>query len=245
MKLTVLGAAGSYPTAVEPGSGFLLEADGARIVLDLGPGTLPRLLDEVPIHAVDAVVVTHGHADHSADLLAWYHLARHGIPPRSSVPLLAPTDVVDRVGAFLKKGAEELGMVFDHRPAGPGSTETVAGVSLTFGAVVHPVPAIAVRVDAAGKSMVYTGDTAPSADVVELAGGCDLLVCEATLVDETVPGIHCSAEDAGAMARDAGVGALLLTHLRPDQDSDAAIEAANREFEGPVGVAKAGLTRSI
>lgn len=245
MRLTVLGAAGSYPTSTEPGSGFLVEADGVRVVLDLGPGTFPRLADEIPIHAVDAIVVTHGHADHAADLLAWYHASRHGIPPRASVPLFAPGEVIERVRGFLKKGPEELAMVFDHREVDPGDEASVAGVALSFGAVVHTVPAVSVRVDSSGKSLVYTGDTAPSADVVDLSRGSDLLVCEATLVDETVPGIHCSAEDAGAMAKDAEVGALLLTHLRPDQDREEAIAAAGREFGGPIAVAEAGLTRSI
>lgn len=245
MRLTVLGAAGSYPTAIEPGAGFLVETDTARIVLDLGPGTFRELAARLPIHAVDAIVISHGHADHCADLLAWYHAARYGVTPRAAVPLFAPDDVVERVGAFLRKDPEEVGLVFDHRPVEPGSRGSVAGVDLRFGAVDHPVPAVATRLEADGRSVLYTGDTAPTPAVVELGAGVDLFVCEATALTDPMPGLHCDVESAASMALEAGAGALLLTHLLEDVDHGEAIAIASATFDGLVSIARSGLSLSI
>lgn len=245
MDVTVLGAAGSYPTAAQPASGFLVVAGGARVVLDLGPGTFRELVARVPIHAVDAIVISHGHADHAADLLAWYHAARYGATPRAAVPLLAPDGVVERVGAFLGHTSDELALVFDHRRVEPGSTDVVAGVDLAFGSVAHSVPSVAVRVTVDGRSLVYSGDTGMHPPLARFAHGTDLFVCEATTLDEPVPGQHCDAADAGAMAADADVGALLLTHLREDVDPEAAIARARTRYDGPVAVARSGLTHPI
>lgn len=245
MRLTVLGAAGSYPTAAEPGAGFLVETAGARLVLDFGPGTFAELAARLPIHAIDALVVSHGHADHAADLLAWYHAARYGVMPRAAIPLFAPDDVVERVGAFLRKDAEELGLVFDHHPVVPGTTGSVAGVELRFGSVAHPVPAVATRLEAGGRSLLYSGDTGPCAAVVELGAGVDLFVCEATTLTDPVAGLHCDVESAAAMAAEAGAGSLLLTHLREDVDHAEAVAIASATFGGLVSVARSGLSLSI
>jgi ribonuclease BN (tRNA processing enzyme) len=241
-ELVVLGSAGSYPTRGNPGSGYVVTLGGATIVLDLGPGSFGALVDLVPIHAVDAVVVTHRHADHAADLLAWYHAARHGLAPRSAVPLFAPPDVLERVGAFLGKDAGELAVVFDQRAVDRGAS--VLGARLEFAVASHSVPAVSVRVEARGSVVVYSGDTAPNDRLAGLAVGADLLLCEATALRGPVPG-HCGADEAGTIARDGEVGHLVLTHLREDVDAAEAIAAASEAFDGPVAVAEPGLRLPI
>lgn len=240
--LVVLGSAGSYQTVGSPGSGYVVRVAGTTIVLDLGPGTFGALLGTVPIHAVDAVVVTHGHADHASDLLAWFHAARHGIVPRSAVPLFAPKDVLERVGGFLRKGPAELAVVFESRAV--GESASVVGVRLSFVAADHGVPAVSVRVEGGGTSVVYSGDTAPNDRLVSLASDADLFLCEASVVQGPVAG-HCGADEAGAMADRAGARRLVLTHLREDVDADEAVAAAGEAFDGPVEVAEAGRTLSI
>ena len=241
-ELVVLGSSGSAPSTAGPASGYLVRIGGATVVLDLGPGTFGRLLAEVPIHGVDAVVVSHGHADHAADLVAWYHAARYGLTPRAAVPLLAPVDVLDRVGSFLRKGPDEVGLVFDRRPVDvPGS---VVGAAVSFAEARHGVPAISVRLESEGRSLVYSGDTAPNPGLLDLAGGADVLLCEATAAVGPVDG-HMGADEAGELARRAGVGRLVLTHLREGVEPAGAVAAAGSAFDGPVSLAEPGLRLPI
>lgn len=245
MHLTVLGAAGTHPSASEPCSGYLLEAGGRQIVLDLGPGTFGRLLGLLPIHAVDAIVVSHGHPDHCADLLAWYHTARYAAAPRASVPLLTPPEVVDRLAGFLLDPKDNLHLAFDHQPVRAGSHASVGEVEISFGSVVHPVPAVATRIEYGGRSVVYTGDTAPSGALSAFAQGCDLFICDATTLSDPIEGVHCDVAEAAAMAAEAGVGSLLLTHVRPGEDLERMVAVARSIYDGPVDVARSGLTLTI
>ncbi len=176
-------------------------------------------------------------------MLAWYHTARHSRTPRAAVPLYAPDGVVERLAGFFSP--EGLALVFDHRPAAPGEAVRVGSVTVRFGSVVHPVPAVAVRLEGGGGSLVYSGDTAFSDDLIELARGCDVFVCEATTARDAVEGVHCDAVDAATMAAEAGVGRLVLTHLLPGEDPDELLRLAGGVFDGPVDVARSGRRWSV
>jgi ribonuclease BN (tRNA processing enzyme) len=110
-RLTVLGSCGAWPETGRACSGYLLEHDGYRVVLDLGYGTLPRLLAHCPGGSVDAVVITHEHPDHCVDLSGLFRLRFFGQAPR--IPLLCTAGVLDRVGGLEPRG--DLRAVFDVR----------------------------------------------------------------------------------------------------------------------------------
>ncbi len=240
MLLRVLGSSGTYPSKGAPASGFLLEHDGTRIVMDLGPGAFTALSGASAIDQVDALMISHGHLDHCADLLAWYHAGRYGVVRRPPISAYAPSGVFDRVQAFVQHSDEEMKMVFDHHLVGPGSATGVGDMGLRFSDATHPVPTVATRVMAEGSSIVYTGDTGWSDDVVELAKGADTLLCDATTLENFMPNVHCTPEVAGRMAAKAGVDRLLLTHLREDVETDRAIDQAAKVFAGPISVVRAG-----
>ena len=95
--LTVLGSSAAYPTQAHACSGFLIDWDGYRIVLDLGYGTLPRLLAHLPGALVDAVVISHEHPDHCIDLHGLFRIRRYGPSSSTRLPVYCPRGVVDRL----------------------------------------------------------------------------------------------------------------------------------------------------
>ncbi len=240
MLLRVLGSSGTYPSKGAPASGFLLEHSTTSILMDLGPGAFTAFSGESSIDAVDALMISHGHLDHCADLLAWYHAGRYGVVRRPPIRAYAPDGVFDRVQAFVRHSDAEMEMVFDHHLVGPGDATGVGDIALRFAEAVHPVPTVATRATAHGTSIVYSGDTGWSDDVVELARGADVFLCDATTLEDFMPDVHCTPEVAGRMAAKAGVERLLLTHLREDVESDRAIDQAAKVFAGPISVVRAG-----
>jgi ribonuclease BN (tRNA processing enzyme) len=243
MRLTVLGSCGAWPEAGGACSGYLVEHDGFRLVLDLGYATVPRLLGHVRAHQVDAVYLTHGHPDHCADvnpLLRARALTDDEVPP---LPLYAPPGALDPVLALDRPGMLER--AYDLREFTPGDGYEIGPFRVATRALPHWVPNAGVRLSAGGATLAYTGDCGPSPDLVDLARGVDLLIAEATYVDEvtdTDPRYLSSARQAGDAAERAGVGRLLLTHLWPGTDPVAAQAAAAARYRGAIAVATPGMS---
>ena len=100
MRMTVLGGCGAWPAAGQACSGYLVEHDGFRVLVDPGYAVVPRLLELVAAEDVDAVLLSHGHPDHCADLnpLLRARVLRDGAAPRRRAPARAAADSGRRSG---------------------------------------------------------------------------------------------------------------------------------------------------
>ena len=242
MLLTVLGSSGTYPTPENPASGYLVTA-GTTVMLDCGPGTFPALLERGVVP--DGVVLSHGHGDHCLDLLPLFNYLRFTRPDVRGVPLLAPRGVVDSLAAFVGAGVDHPFFdVFAPRVVVPGESHRLGDLDFEFGEAVHPVPALCTKVTADGVSLVYSGDTGPGGDLVELAAGSDVLLCEATHQgpppSDRFP-YHLHAGEAGEIAVVTEVGRLIVTHVSPTLDPSVSVREAAAVFEGRVDHAAPGM----
>jgi len=242
VRLTVLGGCGAWPAAGQACSGYLVEHDGFRLLIDPGYATLPRLLGYVQAEQVDAVLVTHRHPDHCADLSPLLRARTLRDDPAAPLPVYALPGAVDAVLALDGPGTLDDACVL--RTFEAGDRFEVGPVDVETRLLPHFVPNAGVRLTAGAHVMTYTGDTGPSPGVVALARGADLFLAEATFVEQ-VPERSAqylsSARDAGRSASEAAVGHLVLTHLRPGTDPSASEEAAKRAFDGTIQVAGGGL----
>lgn len=242
MKLTVLGGAGGWPPASQACSGYLIEHDGYRLLVDPGYATLPRLLEIVPAEAIDAVLISHGHPDHVADLNPLLRARSMRDDPPPSLPAYALPDALRPVLALDQ--VEALRHACDVREFEAGASFSIGPLAIESRLLPHFVPNAGLRISADRRSITYTGDAGPSDDLVELARGTDLLLAEATYI-ETVPAASSgqlnSALEVGQQASRAGAARLLLTHLWPGTVPEAARAAAARSFSDWIGVAAAGV----
>jgi ribonuclease BN (tRNA processing enzyme) len=244
MKLTVLGCSGSVPGPESPASGYLLEAEGYRLVLDLGHGTFGSLQRFVDPADVDAIVVTHLHADHCIDLTAYIVALRYGGPGYRAkdvddrITLVGPAGTRDRLEAAYDPYARKLGLheLFGFTTPTDGA---LGPFDMSYALMNHPVPTTAVRVSYGGRSLVYSGDTGECDDLVRLARGADVLLCEASVGpdDEYVPDLHLTGRQAGEHAARADVERLIVTHVPPWVSRDVAAEDAASAFDGPIELA--------
>src|ERR671914_511105 len=243
--MTVLGACGAWPAAGQACSGFLVEQDDFRLVLDLGYATLPRLLQHVPADQVDAVVITHRHPDHCADLSP---LLRARFFPGTGALPLAVYSLPGAVDAVLALDSPTMMANIETHDLAPDSRVLIGPFVVETKMLPHFVPNLGLRVSAGEAVLTYTGDSGPCSEVVDLARESNLMIAEATFVgrvpDDAV-GHLSSAEQAGQQAREAHVARLLLTHLWPDTDPSAAQSAATNSFDGPVEVAMTGLVENV
>lgn len=254
MRLTIVGCSGSYPGPESPASCYLLEAEEAgrtwRILLDLGNGALGQLHRHTDPLGIDAVFLSHLHADHCLDLCGYYVMRKyHPTGAQPQIPVWGPAGT-----------AERMARAYD-LPVDPGMTEEFAfhaygdgGGVVELGPfrvearrVVHPVAAYALRVTAGGRTLVYSGDTGPCPELDEVAVGADLLLAEASFRsgDDNPPELHMTGADCGRTASHAGAGRLVLTHVPPWHDPADAEAEARAEWSGPVELARAGATYDI
>lgn len=239
-RLVVLGASGGRPTAGQACSGFLLDCDGVRLVLDLGYATLPQLLTHVPAGDVDAVIITHEHPDHCVDLHGLFRVRRYTCPHAPRLPLYCPPGVLDRLAGL--EPDVELGDLFDVRPL-PGEYD-LGAFRLVAEPLPHYVPTVGVRLTGDDLVIAYATDTGPHETLAEIGRDADLYVVDATErpgETETTDRNLLTAAEAGAWARRAGARRLLLTHLWPGTDPAASAARAAQAFRGPVDVAAQGM----
>lgn len=247
--LTVLGSAGGTPTRTNPASGYLVESGDAGFWLDAGTGTFMELARHTDPGALSGVVLSHIHVDHCTDVFGLYGYLAFGPSGIVPVPVFAPTGAAVHLSAFARAGEEHVfHTVLDLVDVEPGFEVTIGDVSITFGRAVHPVPALVTRFDTPSGSLVYSGDTGPGSDLVELASGTDVLLCEATIAGErstqSYP-YHLTAGEAGRIAAEADVSSLIITHLASGVDADQALYEAATGFRGPINLARPGSTFTI
>ncbi|MFE1319351.1 MBL fold metallo-hydrolase [Kitasatospora phosalacinea] len=250
MKLTVVGCSGSFPSVDSPCSSYLVEHDGYRLVVDLGNGALGALQKYTGLYEVDAVLISHLHADHCVDLCA-YWVARNyrveGCP--DPLPVHGPSGTAGRLARAYDM-PEKPGMteVFDFRDLTDGARLELGPFTVTAALVNHlDCEAYGFRIEAGGRSLVYSGDTGVCPELVELARGTDLFLCEAAYTDgkETFDSIHLNGTQAGEHAADAGAARLVLTHVPPWTDAERNRADAAAVFAGPVELARAGAVYEL
>ena len=248
MRMTVVGCAGSFPGPDSAASCYLIEADGFRLVLDLGNGALGPLQRYCGLDDVDAVCLSHQHADHCIDMCG-YMVARmhHPCGPRPRLPVYAPARTGERLtrAVGLEPGT---GMTdaFDFVTLAPGTIE-IGPLRVTTARMNHPVETFGFRLEHAGRVLAYSADTGPCDELPVLASGADVLLCEASfLAGPGLPAdLHLTARQAGEHAARAGAGELVLTHLVAWNDTGATLEEAAAAFGGELSVAAPGQFRVV
>lgn len=227
-----------------------MESRGTRIGVDLGNGTLGPLQRHVDPFALDALLLTHLHADHCADVatlavLRRYHTNPPYDPRRRRLPVYAPEGAAERLAALYATSVAELpetdlGDVFEFRSLSAVPIR-VGEFEITPVPVAHVCPAWGFRIRANDAVLAYTGDTGPCPGLTELAAEADALLAEASWPHSTdVPdGVHLSGTQAGRLARESVARRLLLTHLQPWTDRDVIMGEATTEFTGPVELVQA------
>jgi ribonuclease BN (tRNA processing enzyme) len=241
MRLTVLGCAGSFPGPDSACSAYLVEAEGFRLMLDFGTGSLSALQRYGSLRGVDAIVLTHLHADHVLDACSYVVVRRYAPDgPYPVLPVYAPAGASERLAAAYGEGP--LDDVYSFHAIRPGPFE-LGPLRITAERVNHPVETFGLRLEHGGRVLAYSADTAPCDALCRLAQDADLFLCEASYVDgeENPPGLHMTGRDAGQAASKANAQRLVLTHLVAAWGSEAlAHGAASSVFAGPVEIARVG-----
>ncbi|NMA91723.1 MAG: MBL fold metallo-hydrolase [Firmicutes bacterium] len=231
MHLTVIGCYGPYPPAGGACSGYLLEKDEFKILIDCGSGVLSRLQNFVSLWELDALVLSHLHGDHTSDLT----VLRYALDAASSrglrtepLPLYAPPEPKEKFERLRYK--DTLRII----PLKAGRPLQIGPFKFDFLSTVHSMLCLAMRIESEHSTLVYTGDSEYFPLMAEFAHGADLFLCEANLPEEPedrrrAPN-HTSASQAGLLAASADVGRLILTHLPPGEDLAKLQEEARKHF---------------
>jgi ribonuclease BN (tRNA processing enzyme) len=214
--LRIIGSSPAWPNPGGANAGYLVESNGARLLLDCGPGVLSRLRRD-DLLPVDAVVVSHLHLDHWGDLVPWAWLNLRAGPGSRPALWLQPDGAAELAAFGARFGHRRMfEEAFELRAFAPREPFAAAGFGLEPLAVEHfGLPAFGFRVRSGGATLAYSGDTAPCPALAELARGADLFLCEATLAsgdEDSRPRGHLSADEALAV----GAERIVLTH-RPSE----------------------------
>lgn len=248
MRLTVLGCAGSFPGPESACSAYLVEADGFRLLIDFGTGSLSALQRYANLAAVDAILLTHLHCDHILDAVGYIVVRRYAPDgPYPALPVYAPAGAPDRIAAAYSQDEGGVDDVYTFYGLQPGSFP-IGPFTVTVDRVNHPVETYGVRLEHDGRALCYSSDTAPCDSLLRLAHGVDLFLCEASYLDgvDNPPDLHLTGREAGEIATKAEVGQLLLTHLVPAWGSEAmTYDAATAAFAGPIEIVRPGASYQI
>lgn len=249
-SLTVLGCRACAPADYSAASGYLLEFDGKRVLLDSGPGIVQALANRNLIHSLDAVIVSHGHGDHCADVIALAY-ARSFPEPDKSIPLYGPTGIKPVIDGLDKLfGVPTMPImtdpVRDRMPLyeiDPGSTFDVLGLRVETIAAKHPIPTLSFKFSDFG--LVYTADTALTDDLQRLSRGAKVMLTEATYVTTEGKDVethgHMGGKEVGVLSRNCDVESVILTHLTDWSDAGRTIAEVVKEYDGPLDLARPGM----
>ena len=230
-------------------SSYLVRSSVTGVLLDIGPGAVGKLQLATDPSRLDAIVISHMHADHFLDLVPLRYGLKYGrAPSERRVPLWLPPGgraVLAELANLASHGAhpdffDDVYLVDEYDPAQPLE---IGDLHLSFCRTRHYIAAFAVRAERNGASITYSADTAPCDAVVEQARNTSVFLCEAALGLDSEEGErgHCSAYEAGEMAHRAGADRLVLTHYQAMFVVDDLVAEAERVFRGPIVAAQDGV----
>jgi ribonuclease BN (tRNA processing enzyme) len=251
VRITVLGKSPAWQDADGACSGYLVEGGGQRLLLDCGPGVFAKLRRFVDYLEIDAVVISHLHADHILDLVPFASGLRY--TPRGHLArprLLAPPGAPAQLAALCTAtgmSAEHIETAFAVSVYDPVHTTAIGGLQVRFTAVPHFVPCHAVELADGAARFTFSADCGPNDAVCELARDTDLLLIEATLphAEEGGERGHLTPAEAGEHGAKANARRLVLTHFSDELDAAWAQAEAERSFRGPVELAHEGAVYEI
>jgi ribonuclease BN (tRNA processing enzyme) len=247
MDVTVLGKSPSWPDAGGACSGYLIREGGYALLLDCGTGVYAKLREHIDYRAVDAIVISHLHPDHTSDLVPYsfglsYSSESDGRRPELHVPPAAG-GFLEGVGDAWGFG-DQLARAFTLSEYDPEGELALGPLRIRFCEVPHFVRCFAIDIGNGRGRFTYGADCAPNQALPEFARGTDLLMLEATELPDQVAtdGLrgHMTAAEAGAMAAQAQAPRLVLTHFSDQLDEVAVRTEAQASFGGPVELAAEG-----
>jgi ribonuclease BN (tRNA processing enzyme) len=257
LRLTCLGGSAAWPNPGQGCSSFLVESGETSILVDAGPNTLLELRKHIKYSTVDAIIISHCHADHILDLVPYrYGLVYGPEKPDRPVPLWLPpggVQLLNRLAMALGSDAEQPAefwtTVFEPMEYDPGDELSVGGVTISFQRTEHAVECYAMRLHGPDQaSLTYTADTGSIDNLVTFAEKCDILVAEATLPEsddaQTSAG-HLMPSQAGLLASSAGVTRLVISHLWAERPDEVVMESARAKYSGEILISKPGLVIDV
>jgi ribonuclease BN (tRNA processing enzyme) len=235
MRVTLLGTAGTRPGRCRACSSYLVEHEGYRLLLDCGNGSLSNLYRVVDPGDLDAVLISHQHLDHWADLVGMYYALR--FDAERSIPVYGPPGLGEHINGVLPPGDDGFLDTCRFHVANPGDRLTLGPLDVELFAANHPVPTLASRVTADGSVLAYSADSAPSHELVRAARGADVFLADCTWLepaDRWPPGVHMTGAQAGQHASEAGARRLVATHVWPSTDPEDVAAEVREHYDGEV-----------
>lgn len=239
MKLTVIGCWGGYPAKDGATSAYLIEENNFSLLIDVGSGALSKLQKYKAVSDLDAVILSHYHHDHVADIgvLQYAKLIEFYVNNSDQVlPIYGHKE--DREGFESLTHEYTKGFVYH-----PEEELKVGPFTIQFLKTVHPVACYGMRITDGENVLVYTADTSFKEEWSDFAKEADLLITDCNYYagqDGTKAG-HMNSEEGARMAEAAGVEMLLLSHLPQYGDINQLAEEAKKYYKGVVKLAKEGL----
>lgn len=243
MKLTVLGAQGTWPGPGGECCGYIVSSEGFHLWLDAGTGTFSRLQEHVGVNDVGAVLISHGHADHFLDMVPAFYARHYGGLGSPGLPFFSPEGFTDLAALLVSEnGRNVMAQAYAFATAAERQPFEVGPFRVTPYEMTHiGVYSLGYRIEADGVTLAYTGDTGPCPEAIELAREADLFLCEATYQnDSTLTYFHLSAAQAAEHATAAGAKRLVLTHVTPNLDPALTQAQGAEVFDGAVDLASPG-----
>lgn len=239
LSLTVLGCGGTYAGPGNACSSYLLRTADTTVLCDLGPGALANAQRHVDLVDIDAIVLTHEHADHWTDLPVTRNVYRY-VLDRPDLPVFATAGTQALARPLCGRGEP-----FVWTRIQDGDRATIGDIAFRFSRTDHPVETLAVLAEADGVSVVYSADTGPGWSPRAFGVRPDLALLEATFDREHTNPVHLTAAQAGERAAEVGARRLVLTHLLPGTDPAGQRAAAAATYGGPVEMAEPGATFTV
>lgn len=230
MKLTVLGCLGAYPYKGAGTTGFLLQSEGFNLLIDAGSTTLIQLEKQLEPTALDAVILSHYHHDHIADLgvLQYYWQLSPTRDVQRELMIYGHDEDAQHFSQLTMPGVSK-GIAYQ-----PNESLEIGPFTITFLKTIHPVICYAMRIveNSTGKVLVFTGDSGYLETFVSFATAADVFLADTYLfAGNELHHAHFTSKEAGEIAKAAGVKMLILTHLPQHGD----LEQLRQEAQAAAG----------